>query len=682
MKWLSGIPEEFAKQKEIVEKPASPPIPVEQIMKNALDKQDKTKSHMAFLGYPGSGKTTLVKYLAHSVASGKAEEWGLKGFIPFFIDLTDYHRRGDSDLLKYALDKAVEHIVDKTKRNGIKKVLERAITECEENSGKDGRVIFLLDALDETRDEKRRIVEEIERIRDLYKKAFIIVTSRTIGYYEAPLDGFECYLIEDLQIEEMSEFVRTWFRMLAEEKSGERDWDDWVKSRTDFLIGKIDDTPGLRRIVVSPLHLTFLVLLASDPDAELPQTRAALYSRYFEKLFFNWEKKHGPLPFSKDEVLEGFREICWIIHGSLFGNIKYDPTRDFIKKPLKDSFSQDPDQLLDFWSRTGIFFVAKTKDQTEFILPRHLSLLEYGFACKLAQLWDDPIKREELWKALKANVNNRYLYEPLMLFVGQIEDPSTFFKRALNLKATLFHSNLFFLGKALEESKNKVEKEVVEELHYRFLELYHSLKGSSLLIERYILECIGISGGTQSLVGLSNTTTDIGDQLELTRAIGQLGDTKLAISLLMQLHDAESDPERCHKIAEAIGFMGEKGLAISLLIQLHDAESDPKRRYEIARSIGKLGDKELALALLKQLHEAETDHWNRYIIARSIGELGDKEFALSLLKKLYNYVSDPKKRHENTGFYPTKFAIQAYLIITDQKLSHFQRPESTLPSTV
>ena len=550
--------------------------------------------------------------------------------------------------MPYALDRAVKNIFDNRKKNGIKEVLQDAIQRCEENNQSDGRLIFLLDALDETRDARSRVVEEIEDMRNQYEKAFFIVTSRIVNYREIPLTAFSPYLVEELGIDEITKFVKDWFVELARKKTKEEpgtEWDSWATERANFLINQVYKIPGIRHIATSPLYLTFLVLLASNPKATLPQTRADLYREYFDRLLFDWEKKHRP-PFSATELSEGFREISWIIHRSLYGNIKKTPTRDFVNNAITLSFTTNTAKVLDICIRAGIFIVVKDENQNEIILPRHLSFLEYGFARKLAYLWDNQEKSEDVWKDLEPNLHNTHLYEPLLLFVGSLEGPIDFLSKVLELtkEDDLFHSNLIFLSKAVNEVKHKLEnKEIIQKLLSRLLDVWGNPNDFLEPIKINLLNCIGLIGGVQHLAIMFKDEADCSTRKEIVDLIVNI-EGKAAIPLLEEFFYQESEFSLRRSIVEYISRLANKTLFISFIRMLFEKEPDANVRGELANSIGILVD-ETTMPLLKELYEKEPDANVRVEFANSIGILVD-ETTMPILKELYEKEPDANVRGE------------------------------------
>ena len=543
------IGEDLAREKRIAAKPYSLALPIEEILENVLKATDVSKRRMVFLGDCGSGKSTFLRYLTHLVASPKAEKFGLKGFIPIFVDLPRYSESKTSDFIEYCLNKTVK------REDGII-VLKDFIESCENGLGEGYRVIFLLDAMDEVGDRRKDIAEEIESKADRYQNALFIVTSRKTGYYEVHLNNFSHYFVEDLTDEEIPVFIRTWFEIIAEAKAKDEtgSWKIWSQNKANDLIKELDNKPSLKQIVTTPLYLTFLVLLASIPYTRLPETRADLFDRYFDALLVNWEEKHG-LPLNKDALLESFNEISWIMHRTLFGDIQNDPTEEFIKKAIEKAGIVDARKSINFWIRAGVLLRTITEHQKILILPRHRSFIEYGFACKLAELWNNEKTRKALQKDLSRNLHNEYLHEPLLIFPGRLTNPASFIEYVRNLKDDLFHSNLIFLCEAIREAGSKSElKRVVSELLSQLQQIVHSRNPFSEGIQSEICKCMYLLGGKEVLRALLNEKSGLRIIIKSLRDIAPFCN-KSIIPLLNEIHERANKKKDRQKVIECIAIV-------------------------------------------------------------------------------------------------------------------------------
>jgi len=150
-----------------------------------------------FLGYPGCGKTTLLKKIAYDLSSPKNRAGGfLSNFIPLYFRLAEYSRfyqdthKGITEYLQQTFYQHKRSLFDITQR-------ERSL-------------IFLMDGLDEIADTPLRIqvVEQVNEFVFANPQYIYFITSRIVGYHDAALNGiFSTYRLEPLSDEKIKAFV-------------------------------------------------------------------------------------------------------------------------------------------------------------------------------------------------------------------------------------------------------------------------------------------------------------------------------------------------------------------------------------------------------------------------------------------------------------------------------------------
>lgn len=580
--WQSGINRQHIDSYQIIMKETKR-LKTAEILKRSLELDNPANRRIVFLGSPGNGKTTFLRHIAFSIASGNAGLYGLSGFVPVFVDLGKYGRSSVKGIINYALSEVGISIVDEGEKNSTIEALRFAISTY----GKKGRVIFLLDALDEARDEKNRIVDEIESLANQNEYFVFIVTSRPTAYYKYPLTTFSHCMIQDIQEQSQKEFIRSWFDLYAKQKSiedNEINSRRWSIERADYLIQEIDKNPNLRRLASNPLYLTFLTFMASDPDTKLPENKASLYRKYFDKLLFDWEEKHQ-LPLQADILFQGFKEISWVIHRALFENKSSEPTQNQILKSLAASSLENARTILQFWLNSGIFFLVKTKSQEEIILAHHLTFLEYGFGSKLSDLWNNKNRRNEIWRDLKPNIHNKNLREPLSIFAGQIDDFDEFTHNVLSLEDDIFHTNLVLLGKLTKHIKPKENKNIIKDkLLSILIKLWHSKNPFVIENRNQILDCIGTLGGIKVLYPLYNNESD-SIRFSILKTIAKIGGEKI-ISDFVDILENCDERDMKYGIVLCIYKAGDKELAKSLFRDLFDKEGDEDFKSNEAFWIG------------------------------------------------------------------------------------------------
>ncbi len=271
-----------AEEAEAIGHRVSEPRPVLELLRQA--------DGLIVLGDPGAGKTTFMKYLALSLASGRGEELGLETRLPVLVPLSAYATAlADGDI---ALGKFIARYA---KGRGLDFALDALITAA---LGR-GVALILLDGLDEVRDTVQRHLV-VERVRDFYtlhRRAGnrFIITSRVVGYREVrpTAEGLtECTLV-DFDEAEIEQFVGKWTIALERAASG----DTAVSARDaaverEQLLEAIGANPGVRRLAANPLLLTILALMKRQ-GVTLPERRVELYQKYVETLLKTWNLARG-----------------------------------------------------------------------------------------------------------------------------------------------------------------------------------------------------------------------------------------------------------------------------------------------------------------------------------------------------------------------------------------------------
>ena len=242
--------------------------------------------HTVVLGEPGSGKTTLLKYLATICAEGRLQVRDspfdasviLPAFIPLRAVAAECATRGhDYSLLDYFYTFAREHLL-----------LNLPHGFFEDTLG-DGRCLVCLDGLDEVWEAggRRTVVDEVKALVARFPMSRYVVTSRIVGYSDAPLDRqeFTHYTVLPLEDAEIREFVVKWYRLRERDAIQRND-------KTRDLIETIARQPGIHALASNPLLLT-IIALVHRVEAELPHERVRLYDKCVTALVDTWEEVKG-----------------------------------------------------------------------------------------------------------------------------------------------------------------------------------------------------------------------------------------------------------------------------------------------------------------------------------------------------------------------------------------------------
>jgi energy-coupling factor transporter ATP-binding protein EcfA2 len=241
----------------------------------------------AIVGLPGSGKTTLLQHLLLLSAKGDVSFDGTSGVVPLFIkvrqlDLNDLPDA--NDLLEVAEGK----VFAKARPGFLQRQFEA------------GRMLFLIDGLDEVVDDKRDdLMNWIKDFIDLYPKSRYVVSSRPAGYQSDVFQslGFTEATLCEFSADQIREYVSRWVKAveMADGASPEEAEEISAKSATT-LVQRAEQNAYVRRIATNPLLLSTLCLVQKYEGGDLPNRRVVLYQRCVEGLLFHWDKKRGLPP--------------------------------------------------------------------------------------------------------------------------------------------------------------------------------------------------------------------------------------------------------------------------------------------------------------------------------------------------------------------------------------------------
>lgn len=258
-------------------------------------------------GDPGSGKTTLMRYLAVTCAralrNDRAEgdapylvsqrlDWQTKPF-PIFVRLSrhgDVINWGDTRSLLNAISD--EMPVDLRRRCPVG-FFDRLLSRhpC----------LLLLDAFDELGSPQARsdMAEHINGFLQIYgqEKHRFVVTTRIIGY-EGQLDsyGFQSRTVQPLQEGDRSNLIYLRYyayirvEILGRSPEEARGIDEALTRRADELVKSVEALPRLTQLATNPMLLS-LITLVHFLKVELPDERVLLYRDCVEILTERWQRQ-------------------------------------------------------------------------------------------------------------------------------------------------------------------------------------------------------------------------------------------------------------------------------------------------------------------------------------------------------------------------------------------------------
>ena len=263
-----------------------------------------SNSRLAIVGSPGSGKTTLLKRLAVAYASPSRrkeskDELPQRDWFPVAIRCRHLGVNASSPILK-----GIEELADRAEMPELRD----AFRECVSTELRAGRVLLLIDGLDEISSPSQRsaYVSQLRTFLGTYPSVSLVVTSREFGFRAvagAVATVCTTYRVAELSNEDVKSITLAWHKEVV--GSGIR-----VVANASELAEAILRTDRVRRLALNPLLLTTL-LLVRRWLGELPRKRSVLYAKAIEVLLMTWNVE-GHQPLDPDEALPqlAFAAFC------------------------------------------------------------------------------------------------------------------------------------------------------------------------------------------------------------------------------------------------------------------------------------------------------------------------------------------------------------------------------------
>jgi HEAT repeat protein len=239
----------------------------------------KSNAQTVILGSPGSGKSTVLRFLVSQHATTRPNENATEDRLPLFIPLRPYELKLDKNLLKFCCDYLNDEYKQKLPIELLEIMLER------------GECLVCFDGMDEVQNSANRDTIR-DRIRSLvlqYPRNRWVITSRLVGYNAVALhsEEFRHYIAQPLQTPAIRLYVKRWHTLRSENES-QRDSD--IQNLTDRLF-----SPKSKAILIlarNPLLLSMIVVLHHN-NVMLPEKRTELYAKIVELLLETWNSRKG-----------------------------------------------------------------------------------------------------------------------------------------------------------------------------------------------------------------------------------------------------------------------------------------------------------------------------------------------------------------------------------------------------
>ncbi|MFD5559598.1 NACHT domain-containing protein [Kitasatospora griseola] len=293
-------------------------------------------------GEAGSGKTTLVQWLAVGAMNGTLRE-GLEEFnhrVPLVLQLRKLYRKGvmtprPEEFL--ALDDRM--CADRQPAGWAHRVLDA------------GRGLLLVDGLDEVPGEQRdEALGWLDRLLDHYPDTWTLATVRPSAVPHGWLGhlGFDELQLCPMNRRDRGHFIERWHRAALQELLAVQHTDEeaqrWRREMDQDqadLLRTLDSVPEIAQLTDSPLLCAMICALNRESDGALPRHRMALYRDAMSMMLVKRDEGRRvqgaeQLQASEEEQLAMLRRIAhWLVRNNQSEGRRRDAVAQ-IGKALRD----------------------------------------------------------------------------------------------------------------------------------------------------------------------------------------------------------------------------------------------------------------------------------------------------------------------------------------------------------
>ncbi len=366
-------------------------------------------------GDPGAGKTTLLRHLACKLASDEQRRW-----VPVFQSLPVLVRSKQS-----LLDRVEEVFEQSTGLSGLRAVLDR--------EGQEGRLLVLLDGLDEVGPELRdRAESRLQELASRWPETPIVVSTRPIGYQRFSQDFRELQL-RPLDRKRRLRFLAAWFGRAQ----GRPDPNRAKAALAELDAAQLDELTG------NPLYLTLTAMLLEQGESPEPN-RADLYCQVFDLLLEGKYKHQGTLPIERPKLVrEALRRLAYTL---TVDNRDTEPRKDLVERfylPDLEGIRSQVRNTSSRWEGGLHHFLDDVAEKVGILGPHdgidadwqfwHRTFKEALTAEYLATLDEQELLEQA---AGLAGQESRWA-EPFALLTGQVPEPDALVRRLVEANRSL-----------------------------------------------------------------------------------------------------------------------------------------------------------------------------------------------------------------------------------------------------
>jgi hypothetical protein len=266
----------FVRFDELYISPRIRPSSATSAMRDSIQDQVAHRLRMVILGDPGAGKSTFAAKLAHDIAADEIP--GLEGTVPVLLTV-----RQHTASLRHEHNTLLQYLEASCRRPHQLDPAPDALEYLLLN----GRAVVIIDGVDELGDSTFRasFAEMVNAFAHRYPLARVVVTSRIVGYPDAPLDSdlFSIAEMAPFSFDQVREYLQRWFALDPTLSDDQRD------SHVASFIRESEEVSDLR---ANPLLLSLLCTVYASTHY-IPRNRPAIYEKCAELLFETWDRSRG-----------------------------------------------------------------------------------------------------------------------------------------------------------------------------------------------------------------------------------------------------------------------------------------------------------------------------------------------------------------------------------------------------
>ena len=372
---------------------------------------------LVILGGPGTGKTTVLKYLALTYARGlqgaRLEQPHQR--LPLLLPLRSITPANQPPL--------AQHLSQTCAEAGC-----NIPADFFDERLQKGACIVLLDGLDEVADAQQRqaVARWIDKQWTACSKNPFVITCRTAGFEGIVLPPKFLRLdIRDFSDEDVAQFAGNWClaveTMLAgdSEEARQEARRQGARASAD-LVRAVQANERIKRLAVNPLMLS-IIALVHRYRARLPDRRVDLYAECVEVLLGHWdEAKDLPVPIPPGKSLRILQPLALWMHEHIQGEGEEEPLAH--RREIEPEIARHLPRIEVAADQAGAF-LDSIRQRSGLLVERgpdvfgfqHQTFQEYLAARELAQ--DGDVGR------LLGHLGETYWQEVLLLYAG-LRDPS------------------------------------------------------------------------------------------------------------------------------------------------------------------------------------------------------------------------------------------------------------------